>query len=135
MSKSKNVNHMAKRASTYINKENKNRKTTEKQTEAVIDNQYLGVCNICQAILLSREGFKIHFMEHEEKFVQCLSSYMSNEKAILKETKALVDIGVKCSFCLTVFENNLQLERHWFQRRYCCLKYNAVSEPVTGFTD
>ena len=111
MSKSKNVNHMAKRASTYINKENKNRKTTEKQTEAVIDNQYLGVCNICQAILLSREGFKIHFMEHEEKFVQCLSSYMSNEKAILKETKALVDIGVKCSFCLTVFENNLQLER------------------------
>ena len=72
-------------------------------------------------------------MEHEEKFVRGPSQ--SNEKAILKETKALVDIGVKCSFCLAVFENHLQLERHWFQHRYCCLKYNAVSEPVTEFTD
>ena len=137
---SKNVNLKVKRASTYINKENKNREIIEKQTEAVIDNQYLSVCNICQAIILSQEGFKIHLMEHEEKFVKCPSttkhrSCMSNENAILKETKALGIIGVKCSFCLAVFENNLQLERHWFQRRYCCLKYNAVSEPVTGFTD
>ena len=133
-SNSKDVNHMEKVTTTDIVEEKNKRETTHEQMEAVVNNQYLGLCNICQAILLSQKSFQNHIKKHGKKTVNPQSS-KPKEEANLEVTKPNKNICIKCSYCHTVFLNNMQLERHWFRRRYCCLQYNAVSEPVTEYTD
>ena len=136
----KDVTHLVKVTSAEMKEETQNRENIEEQTEAVFHNQYLGLCDICQAILLSKESFKNHRKEHEEKIGKCPStvnpwsskpSCDGTEKATFEKTKPSKNICVKCSYCQTVCVDTFQLKRHWFKRKYCCLQYNAVSEPVT----
>ena len=67
----KGVKHMVKVTRKELTEETENSITIEEQTEAVVNNQYLGLCNICQAILLSQESFKNHIKEHKEKIGKC----------------------------------------------------------------
>ena len=135
----KEVEHIVKVTQKELTDKTENSVTIKEQTEAVVNNQYLGLCHICQAILLSEVSFKNHMKEHEEKIGQCSSTVNPTsskpsgdvgEKAHKQETKPPKNVNVKCSYCRNVFVDQCQLQRHWFKRKYCCLQYSAISEPV-----
>ena len=109
---------------------------TEKQKNIeAVPKQYLNICSLCKAILLSEESFKNHLKEHEQDnnmspSTEYLCSDIPSLTCSEKERKPPRNIWVKCSYCKDMFEDNLQLKRHLYKRKYCCLQYNAISEPL-----
>ena len=123
VSKSEEVENLCNFRAVNKNVDRTQKDMTEKQKNIeAVPKQYLNICSLCKAILLSEESFKNHLKEHEQDnnmspSTEYLCSDIPSLACSEKERKPLRNIWVKCSYCKDMFEDNLQLKRHWYKRK------------------